>query len=302
MATLKQLQYFIVVAEERHFRHAADRLKIAQPGLSQQIKALEETVGVQLLLRDRRNVELTPAGEVFLKDARVIIDLVDRAVASARSAASGTSGSLRIGTRALGWDEALTRLIDEYSRRRPDVTVEFVPAMLGEGLTQLQRGVVDIAVILRPFEEPGAMNYLPLTEIEPLVVLPVGHPLAMSEHITRDQLEDETILGPPRTFGPGVYDRLMSWIFGDHVPRSYVETPDLAAENRLRRVANGEGITIVVSPSAVALNVPDLVFRPLAEPVPKLEYGLAWVDRDPSSLVASFVDVAREWHATERND
>jgi DNA-binding transcriptional LysR family regulator len=99
---LRQFQYFIAVAEERHFGRAAARLHIAQSGLSQQILKLERAVGVQLLIRDRRGVEITEAGRAFLDQARLTVELADRAVASAVMAERGRSALLRVGTPILG--------------------------------------------------------------------------------------------------------------------------------------------------------------------------------------------------------
>src|ERR1700733_14906733 len=94
---LRQLRYFVAVAEELHFRRAAQRLHISQPPLSQQIRPLEDGVGFELLTRTRRRVQLTPAGEAFLRDARVVLGELEGAVATARRIDAGQTGRLRIG-------------------------------------------------------------------------------------------------------------------------------------------------------------------------------------------------------------
>src|SRR5207302_5638535 len=125
---LRQLRYSVAVAEELHFGRAAARLRIAQPGLSQQIKRLERVLRVQLLLRDKLHVEMTPAGEVLLDHARLAIELVDRAIASTRAADQGKSGLLKVGARALGLYPVANEVLAEFLERFPHVAIDFLPA------------------------------------------------------------------------------------------------------------------------------------------------------------------------------
>jgi DNA-binding transcriptional LysR family regulator len=301
MALLEQLRYFVAVAEELHFTRAAERLHIAQPGLSQQIKGLERMVGVPLFVRDKRSVELTPAGEALLNEARAIIEMSDRALTVARTAQDGKTGVLKIGTRILGWDEAVTGLIDGFRDAHPKVAIEFHPAVMGEGVINLEHRSVDVAFVVPLYEPTDTVQYLALGDFEPLIALPATHPLAALDRISPAAIAGETFLGPPQAFHPSVIAKLLEWLFGaEHVPTHRIDTPDLAGESRLQRVADGEGFTVTFTPGAKCFEIEGVVLRPFAEPVPKIAYGIAWLDDPISPFVRPFVESAEAWLAGVR--
>ena len=121
---LRQLRYFVAVAEELHFRRAAARLHISQPPLSQQIRALEDELGFALLVRTRRRVELTPAGEAFLRDARALLGELDGAVATARRIDAGQTGRLRINFVGSALFSIVPGTVERFRRSRPAVEFE----------------------------------------------------------------------------------------------------------------------------------------------------------------------------------
>jgi DNA-binding transcriptional LysR family regulator len=301
MPLLRHLRYFVAVAEERHFGRAAQRLMIAQPGLSQQIKSLERFVGVPLLIRDKRTVELTPAGEALLDEARLVIELADRAIETTRVVGDGKSGLLKIGTRALGIHGLADALLREFDARFPHVSVEFHPALLPQSIGDLERHKVDVAMILAPFETPEGANYVKLGSVEPLVALPLGHALADLERIPRSRLLSETFLDWPRSFNPSLLELVHARTFGEGPPRRIIEVADLSETSRLVRVAAGEGITVTVSPALAELEMANIVFRRIEDPAPDLEYGIAWFDNAASKFVHPFVEVAREIAAAARS-
>ena len=294
MALLRQLRYFVAVAEERHFGHAAHRLGIAQPGLSQQIKALERVVGAPLFVRDRRSVELTKAGETLFAPATRVVELADRAVRTARLASEGKTGLLKVGTRALGSHPLADELLRQFSERHPEVVVEVHPGFVPASINELLWHRLDVAIIVALSPPREAVRYLRLGTLEPLVALPLGHHLASLERVPRARLLNETFLDWPRTFNPDVIDPFRDAIFGDDRPLSTIEVPDLADTTRLARVAAGEGFTIIVSAGVELLTISNVVFRRLEDPVPELEWGLAWVDNAASPFVHPFVELARE--------
>ena len=121
---LRQLRYFVAVAEELHFRRAAERLHISQPPLSQQIRALEDELGFALLMRTRRRVQLTPAGEAFLRDARALLGELDGAVATARRIDAGQTGRLRVDFVGSALLSIVPGTVERFRRSRPGVAIE----------------------------------------------------------------------------------------------------------------------------------------------------------------------------------
>lgn len=294
MPLLRHLRYFVAVAEERHFGRAARRLMIAQPGLSQQIKALEKTVGAPLLLRDRRSVELTKAGEALFHEAKRAIEHADRSIETARAVADGKSGLLKIGTRALGVFPKTDELIREFQARHPEVAVEFHPALVPQSIGDLEGHRIDVAAIVTLLGVPHGAEYVKLGTVEPVVAIPAGYALAREERIAPKRLVGETLLDWPTAFNPPLIDQVHHILFGDERPDRTIEVADLSDASRLVRVAGGEGIAVIFCPSVAELTIEGVVFRRLEDPVPQLEYGIAWFDSAISPYVRPFVDVARE--------
>ena len=136
---LRHIHYFIAVAEELSFTRAADRLRIAQPPLSVQIRQLEDEIGVPLLRRTKRRVELTPAGDAFLEEARRILALVDRGMRTAREIGGGRRGVLRLGAVYSVIYAMIPSLLREFGRRFPDVRVELTEMTVQQQLDALLR-------------------------------------------------------------------------------------------------------------------------------------------------------------------
>jgi DNA-binding transcriptional LysR family regulator len=291
---LRQFRYFVAVAEEAHFGKAASRLRIAQPGLSQQIKKLERSVGAQLLIRDPRGVKLTGPGRAFLEQARLTLELADRAVASARLAERGKKGLLRVGTPALGVPPVADTVLQVFAERFPNVEVELHPLFHPQLIDAVSTHSLDVAIVLSPFKavEPP-LGYLQLGRFELMAVLPEGHRLAELERLPRADLLDEPFLDWPRNMNPELVDHIHRVVFGtvEH-PRS-VEIPELEEARRFAQVANGRGIAITAVPGQVERHIPGIVFRPIEEPTPFIEYGVAWASTRTSPFVPAFLDVAR---------
>jgi len=153
MFTFDQLAGFIAVAEELHFGRAAERLNMTQPPLSRQIQKLEKTVGAELLERDNRRVQLTPAGTAFLDEARRLLALAERAPVTARRIASGRSGLLRIGFTAASGFSILGPLLEEISAILPDVDVDLQELVTGEQIQALETGELDLGLARPPFDK-----------------------------------------------------------------------------------------------------------------------------------------------------
>src|SRR6476661_5445384 len=157
----RALRYFVAVAEELHFTRAAERLYIAQPALSEQIKRLESTLGVALLRRTTRRVELTAAGEAFLVRARRILDEADAAVAEAGLAARGETGSLRVATGATAGVALVPETLRALREERPQVSVELSQMDWENYFGGLGEGSVDAAFVWLPVAHPE-LSFTPL--------------------------------------------------------------------------------------------------------------------------------------------
>jgi DNA-binding transcriptional LysR family regulator len=289
------MRYFVAVAEERHFGHAADRLGIAQPGLSQQIKALERSLGVLLLIRDSRGVRLTAAGEVFLEHARLAIEQAERAAATTRLAAvQGKKGLLKIGTRASGMPPRGSELLERFRDRHPEVQIDAFPGFAPQGVEGVTSHLLDAAILLSPFDGPPDLRYLRLGTVEIIAALPEGHPLAAMERIPRSDLLQETVIDYPSTVNTRLVRHIRDLLFEGREPPKRLEVAEFVEVGRLLRVKEGRGVATTLSFLAEQLPVPGVVFRPFCDPVPYIEYGVVWLDGGVSPSLPLFLEMARE--------
>lgn len=288
---LRHFRYFVAVAEERHFGRAAERLMIAQPGLSQQIKSLERALGVVLLVRDRRGAQLTPAGEHFLRQARLVLELADRTVEDTVLIGRGKTGVLKIGIGAEGILPLGNEVLRRFRAQHANVDVRVFPGFGPTIVEDLNRRSLDAAILLAPFDSPEVARFLPLGRLELLVALPAGHRLSDLRQIPRSELRREPFLDWPRTSNPRLHAHLREALFGVAGHPNLTDVTEAPEAGRMLLVARGDGITVTTFPPE--LEPASVVFRRLEHPVPVLDYGVAWFDTNASELVPSFVEVAR---------
>jgi DNA-binding transcriptional LysR family regulator len=294
---LRQFRYFIAVAEELHFGRAAARLHIAQSGLSQQIGKLERSVNAQLLTRDRRTgVQLTEAGRAFLDQARLTVELADRAVESVTLVARGKRAVLKVGTTILGMPPMAGRLLEVFGERFPDVEVELRPRLISELIDGISTFALDVAVVLFPFKSVDPPpRYHQLGTYELVAAVPEGHRLAKLERIPRSELLTEPLIEGPRNINPEMFDHIHRILFGKIEHPHRLEVAELEEARRLEHVAEGKGMGITGTPlGAERPPLPGVVFRPLDEDTPAIGYGVAWSGTQASPFVDAFIDVARE--------
>jgi DNA-binding transcriptional LysR family regulator len=284
----------VAVAEHLHFARAAEVLRIAQPGLSHQIKVMERTLGVALFVRDRRGVELTEAGEVLLHHARQIIEMAEHAVESTKVAGLTKMGVLRVGTSAVAMLPAAQQVLDEFQDRYSRVHVEIHPGFTGQNIEALSRRALDVAIVFSPFESRPGMHYVQLETAELVVALPQNHRLASLEQIPRSELLGECLLEGPRNANPTVTDDIHRSLFGEVEPPHLLEVADVSETTRLQLVADGKGVTLSSLSLARGRGVPGVVFRRIAEPCPTIECGVVWFDAHLSPLIRSFLQVVEE--------
>ncbi len=206
---LRHLQYFIVVAEELHFGRATARLQMTQPPLSQQIQQLEQEMGVMLFERTKRKVELTEAGEMFLKEVKKAFDQIEKAVEVAQSAQRGEVGSLSIGFVGVAIYDILPSIVREYRKKFPRVSVALHELSTPEQVHALHENRIDVG-FLRPPISTQLLELEPIQKLPCTLCLPKAHPLAEKEEIHIEDLRDESFVFITRPVWPALYDTILS--------------------------------------------------------------------------------------------
>jgi DNA-binding transcriptional LysR family regulator len=186
---IRELKYFVAVAEELHFSRAAERLGMAQPPLSRAIQQLERRLGVILLERNRRGVALTGAGQVLLDEARVILDGAAAAARRTRRAASSTN-RVTLATKAGTNHELLRKLLDAHAAEPDAAEIEVLLCGMGDQARMLRDGRADVAFMQRPFDALAGFDTEDLLTEQQVAVLPAGHPLAARTSLTMADVSD----------------------------------------------------------------------------------------------------------------
>ena len=256
---LRHYRYFLAVAEELHFGRAARRLHIAQPPLSQQIKMLEEELGVRLFTRNTHHVSLTEPGRVFLKEARRVLADVERSIRLARQTAEGTAGRLAIGFVSLVDGGVISRVKSVLSVEYPELDLRFLPLDTVAQVAALREGQIQAGILAAPMEEED----LSVEKIfrSPLVVaLPEMHPLASRPALRLADLSGEPLVSFSAQFNPWIHRH-----FADSCRRAGF-VPNIAQESAspisvVGFVASNAGLGIL--PVWVKLDRKGVVYRPL---------------------------------------
>jgi DNA-binding transcriptional LysR family regulator len=287
---LRHLRYFVVVAEELHFRRAAERLHMSQPPLSQQIRALEEEVGATLLLRNQRKVELTAAGQAFLIRAREILDAVEDAARQARRVQRGEVGRLAVGFVGSAMYSFVPELLRAFREHAPDITLRLNELGTSEQLRQLEDGRLDVGFVRVRFSRPG-LTFATVMEEPMVAALPDAHPLAACPVVDLDALAGEPLVLLTRAGAPGFREALADAIerLGGE-ERIVQEVAEMQTVVGL--VAAGAGVSIVPQ-SVRALGRPGVTYRPFDGGGPSVRLKMAWRAADDSPVLARFLEMAR---------
>ena len=291
---LRHLRYFLAVGEEQHYGRAARRLRVAQPALSRQIQDLEEEVGFQLFERLPRGVKLSAAGQLFLADARRILQDVNEAVARAARVARGQSGTLRVGfTEMTSWGGVVPQSFRRFREMQPDAELQLQPLPSVVQLEAIRSGRLDAGFVFNMPKADPELNGLPVAMPRIELAVPRGHPLTKLKQVRLRDLASASFVWFPRSEAPAVYDRLVHECFrgGLKSPRIVQEGKDEATV--LSLVVTGLGVGWVLETarlrcpkSVVILSVVDL---DLPQPL-----SLGWRKDNQSPLLAKFVaDVRR---------
>lgn len=298
----RQLRYFVAVAEEGHITRAAERLGMQQPPLSQQIRAIERELDVQLFRRKPRGVELTDAGRAFLDDARMMLTQLDRAFETTRRAARGEQGRICVGVTSTTPFHPLVRsTLRAFSEACPMVSLTLEECLSNELVERLRNERMDAAFVRTSLADPDGLVIHPLIAEPMVVALPSGHCMARADGestIALKHLAAETFIlyGPP---GTGMYDAIIAAchtagfnpLIGN-LGASTQQAPRITST--LSLVAAGLGITCVPS-SLQCMNMDGVVYRRIqGRTQPKAVLNLASRRGDSSAVVKQFISLVRK--------
>ncbi|HEY3954906.1 MAG TPA: LysR substrate-binding domain-containing protein [Streptosporangiaceae bacterium] len=275
---VRQLRYFVAVAEELHFGRAAARLDMAQPPLSRAIRDLERQLGVTLFERTTRQVKLTAAGEVLLRDARTALEAVAAAAHRARQAGS-TSPRLRIALKADVDGGLLPQILDAYGTDGAALPPELVLGGFGEQPQALRDGRADVALVLCPFDGRG-LDSEPLLTEPVLVAVAAADPLAARTQLCLDDLAGRKLPGG----APASHGRSVEHRSGSARPASNLSEIFSLVET---------GSVVFFAPASVARRYPrpGIAYRPVGD-LPDSTLAVAWPQDARSPAVAAFVRAA----------
>jgi len=298
---LRQLRYFLAVAEEGRFRWAAQRLHMAAPCLSQQIRALERELQVPLFERTPHTVRLTPAGNVLAEHARIILAEVERASAAVRVAGTGSREQLTLRVANLV-DLVLDGALRHVALGIDGVEVSVSSARGDDALEAVRQGRADAAVVWSRAPAQRDLDGTALGSVVFGIALPLGHAYWDAARVPVAALAGDVLIMPPRAPFAGIWDRTVDHLFPEGAaPDQVVIQPDLInpPEALLRAVAGGAGVAVCILGIADDLGIEHVAVRPLD---PALRLGLEAVWRAPatpsvSKLVHFLLESTRDRHS-----
>ncbi|WP_191111984.1 DNA-binding transcriptional regulator HcaR [Acinetobacter lwoffii] len=285
---LRHLRYFITVAEELNFSKAALKLYTAQPSLSQQIKDLEEDVGVKLLNRTKRKVELTEEGAVFLEQARLTLAQADKAVAMARQVSQAKQQMLRIGFVPVAEMKIFPYILPNLRVQNPDLKIELLSLNNNEQMRLLKKGDLDLTFTRHNFNSDEIESQFVIRE--PLIfLLPKDHPLAKYERIPVKALNGIDFIIPSAEQSLTLNQAILDFAKANGIEFNIVQKADNILFN-INSIGMGLGCTIL--PGYIApLTMDNTVIRPLDVELPYLDLYVSYHKNNKSYVVSKFLEL-----------
>lgn len=290
---LRQLRYFVAVAEEMHFGRAAARLHMTQPPLSQTIQSLEAVLGTPLFFRTRRSVALTPAGLALLPEARRLLMQAGSLPDLARRAATGASGRLSLAFVSTADYSVLPPLLREFREHYPQVQIELREATTDVQLDDLGQGRIDAGLLISPLPDKlrDELDYASMLS-EPLILAaPQGlRALRGKKAIALKTVSDMPLIIFPRRIGPAFHDAILA-CFRDAGLTPHIGQEAIQMQTIVGLVSAGMGIALV--PQSVSnLKRPGVEYRLLSDRTPMIETGLAWRRDNSSPVLQAFLKLS----------
>jgi len=288
---LRQLRYFLAVAEELHFTKAAALLHVAQPALSHQIRQLEEEIGAKLLDRTNRRVRLTPAGAIFRDRVRVSLDMAARAAAEAGRVGRGETGSISVGVGSSAVWTVLPGLLRRFRRMAPAATIDIREMEPSEQLEGLKHETLDFGLLRAAVEDPE-LDSVVVSRERMIIALPERHRASSTRRVDLRSLAKETIIIPRRQSMPASHEiTLLACQQAGFAPARIITTRFM--QTALCFVAGRLGFALVPELFAQNLQVTGVVYRSLVRQAPLTELTAAWRKDNNLPLVRRFQDELR---------
>ena len=288
---LRQLRYFVAVAEELHFTRAAERIRVAQPTLSQQVRLLERELGVTLLKRTKRRVELTHPGRILLHEAQRLLAGAADAVRAAQSANAGQLGRVVLVCGPTPAYIGMLGLLQLHHRLFPEVEVRLIESPARDAILTVEQGNADVGLIVQHFESP-VLTCVPVLKLPLLAALPTSHPLASSDRLSLKQLSRQpfVLFGERKS---GFHGRVLALCNScGFTPQVFDEVEDLHTLTYL--VGAGYGVSLMPATLEPTTHA-GVVLVPLREQSATVEVSMISRVDQASAVVRGFQDTVRAW-------
>jgi DNA-binding transcriptional LysR family regulator len=292
---LRHLRYFIAAAEEENISRAALKLHVSQPGISRQIRDLEDEIGVELFQRTAKSLKLTEAGRVFLKESRVVLQRADDAIKNARAVSAGT-GELHVGYAPSLTARFLPQTLRAFQTAMPKVRVKLHDCSSEEMLTGLRAGRLHLALtVLANPRISREFNFTELTRDSLLLAVPPKHPLAKSRGVTLQQAVNEPLVSYSRKDYPEAYKMVVDLFAGVKPKPRIVEEHD-SVSSLIAAIESGAGVAVV--PNSLKCTAGwRLKFVPFSPALKPLVVGAFWQKKPLSAASEKFLQCATETSA-----
>ncbi|MFE9404050.1 LysR family transcriptional regulator [Streptomyces sp. NPDC006530] len=288
---LREIEIFLVLAEELHFGRTAERMRVTPARVSQAIKKQERAIGAELFKRTSRSVQLTPTGTVLRDGLAAGYQQIKEALAAASAAGRGITGELNVAYSAAWCGTLVVAATDIFRARQPNCLVRIHESPLLDPIGPLRNGTHDIQLVELPIDEPDIVNGPVLFSEPRALVVPVGHPFARRDTVSLEDLSETpliTVTGQPQYFLDHHYPHRTPK--GRLIPRGPSTT---AWQEVLALVGAGKGVSPTCARAAQYYSRPDVVYVPFSD-APLVEYGLLWTATNSTPKVRAFTEVLLE--------
>jgi DNA-binding transcriptional LysR family regulator len=288
---LRHLRYFVAVAEELHFRRAADRLHVAQPAISEQVRKLESELGVTLLDRSHHSVSLTDAGAAMLVEARRVLRQAEVAQQVAKQTAQRVASRLRVGYAFDCLPAPISHALRGFGACVPGTELALQAGAMPGLIDDVRAGRLDVAAVFLPAPVSG-LRATPITREGTVVAVPLMHRFADQTELDIEQLGESTLLVMPRAVNPAFFDGVLGACRGAGISPSLQESHEARIEALLMGVALGHGLALLPASATDRYSLAGVRYVPLAAAALFHEVALV-AGPHPATAVAQLVRLAR---------